>query len=211
MDQWIAMLLLLSAFWLLQIRKISDSVPILVFQSFILAFTAGFLWYETGLSHLLVAAILTLIVKAVIIPYVLHYTLKKIDATREIERITPKYTSLLIAILLSVAGFYITSRLHLPSAEFGEPYLPISIVLVFLGTFIMIDHKKALMQGVGLITIENGLFLVALSISYGMPMMVEFGIFFDMLVTVIIIGILSYRIHSAFESLNIENMRKLKG
>lgn len=211
MDQWIAMLLLLSAFWLLQIRKISDSVPILVVQSFILALTAGFLWYETGLSHLLVAALLTLIVKAAIIPYVLHYTLKKIDATREIERITPKYTSLLIAILLSVAGFYITSRLHLPSTEFGEPYLPISIVLVFLGTFIMIDHKKALMQGVGLITIENGLFLVALSISYGMPMMVEFGIFFDMLVTVIIIGILSYRIHLAFESLNIENMRKLKG
>ena len=47
----------------------------------------------------------------------------------------------------------------------------------------MIYDKKALMQGVGLITIENGLFLVALSISYGMPMMVEFGIFFDMLVT----------------------------
>jgi hydrogenase-4 component E len=211
MDQWIAMLLLFSAFWLLLIRKISDSVPILVFQSLILAFTAGFLWFETGLSHLLVAALLTLIVKSVIIPYVLHYTLKKIDSLRDVERITPKYTSLLIAILLSVAGFYITSRLHLPSTKYGEPYLPISLVLVFLGTFIMIDHKKALMQGVGLITIENGLFLVALSISYGMPMMVEFGIFFDMLVTVIIIGILSFRIHSAFESLNIENMRKLKG
>jgi hydrogenase-4 component E len=211
MDQWIALLLLLSAFWLLQIRKISDTVPILVFQSLILALTAGVMWMETGLSHLLVAAILTLIVKVVIIPSILHYTIRKINIHREVERLTQKYTTLFISILLSVAGFYITSRLHLPSTKFGEPYLPISLVLVFLGTFIMIDHKKALMQGVGLITIENGLFLVALSISYGMPMMIEFGIFFDMLVTVIIIGILSFRIQSAFESLNTENMRNLKG
>lgn len=211
MDQWLAMLLLISAFWLLIIRKISDSVPILVFQSLILAIASAVMWVETGLSHLLVAALLTLIVKALIIPYILRYTIKKIDSVRQVERITPKHTSILIAILLSVAGFYITSRLHLPSTQFGEPYLPISLVLVFLGTFIMIDHKKAIMQGVGLIAIENGLFLVALSISYGMPMMVEFGIFFDMLVTVIIIGILSFRINSAFESLNTENMRNLKG
>lgn len=211
MDQWIAMLLLISAFWILLIRKISDCVPILAFQSFILTLTAGVMWYETGLFHLLVAALLTLIVKTIIIPYILHYTIKKIDVNRQVERMTPKYTSLLIAILLSVAGFYITSSLHLPSTKIGEPYLPISLVLVFLGTFIMIDHKKALMQGVGLITIENGLFLIALSVSYGMPMMVEFGIFFDMLVTVIIIGILSFRIHSAFESLNLEKLRNLKG
>jgi hydrogenase-4 component E len=211
MDQWIAMLLLISAFLLLFIRKISDSVPILVFQSFVLTLSAAYMWYQTGLSHLLIAALLTLIVKVVIIPYILHFTIKKIDVDRQVERITSKYTSLFIAIILSMAGFYVTSRLNLPSTKFGEPYLPISLVLVFLGTFIMIDHKKALMQGIGLITIENGLFLVALSISYGMPMMVEFGIFFDMLVTVIIIGILSFRIHSAFESLNTENMQKLKG
>ncbi|MCL6585522.1 MAG: hydrogenase [Anoxybacillus sp.] len=211
MEQWIAMLLLISAIWLLQIRKISDSVPILAFQSFVLALTAGAMWYETKLSHLLIAALLTLVVKAMIIPAILHYTIKKIDVHRQVERVTSKYTSLLMAIILTVAGFYVTSRLHLPSTKFGEPYLPVSITLVFLGAFIMIDHKKALMQGIGLITIENGLFLVAQSISYGMPMMVELGIFFDMLVTVVIIGILSLRIHSTFESLNIEKMSNLKG
>lgn len=211
MNQWIALLQLVSAISLLQIQKVSDSVQIVAFQSFVLSLTAGLMWYETRYPHLLIAALLTLIVKAMIIPYILYFTIKKINVYRQVERVTSKHTSFLIAIILSVAGYYITSRLHLPSTKFGEPYLPVSIILVFLGTFIMIDHKKALMQGVGLITIENGLFLVALSVSYGMPMMVEFGIFFDMLVTVIIIGILSFRIHSTFESLNTENMRKLKG
>ncbi|PHJ39669.1 hypothetical protein P378_02560 [Desulforamulus profundi] len=68
-----------------------------------------------------------------------------------------------------------------------------------------------MMQGVGLITIENGIFLIAESIAYGMPLVVEFGIFFDLLVSVIVIGILLFRIHSTFDSLNTENMQKLKG
>ena len=83
--------------------------------------------------------------------------------------------------------------------------------MIFLGTFIMIDHKKAIMQGVGLITIENGIFLIAESIAYGMPMVVEFGVFFDLLVSVVVIGILMFRIYSTFDSLSTENMQKLKG
>ena len=96
-------------------EKISDSVPILAFQSFILAVTAGIMWYETGLPHLLIAALLSLIVKGAVIPYILHYTIKKIDVHRKVERVTSQYTSLFIAIVLSMAGYYVTSRLHLPS------------------------------------------------------------------------------------------------
>ncbi|WP_018133525.1 hypothetical protein [Effusibacillus pohliae] len=211
MDQAIAFSLLISTWMLFQIRRIGDSVGILAFQSTILAFSAGAMWYKTGISHLLIAAVLTLLVKALLIPFILQYTIKKIDIKREVERFTSKYISLLLALALSAAGFYLASRLELPGKEHGQPYLAVSIILIFLGTLIMIDHKKAIMQGVGLITIENGLFLIAQSLSYGMPLIVELGIFFDMLVTVIVIGILSFRIHSTFESLNTEKMQNLKG
>ncbi|MDP4126965.1 MAG: hydrogenase [Bacillota bacterium] len=209
MDQWIAILLLISTLLFFLIRKISESIPIMVFQSLILVLTPIVMWYKTGFTHLLMAASFTLVVKVIIIPYILYYTLKKID--RDVERFTSKYTSLIIALGLSVLGFYVTARLHLPTTEFGGRFLPISIILVFLGTYIMIDHKKSLMQGVGLITIENGLFLVAQSISYGMPMIVELGIFFDMFVSVVIIGLLSFHIHSTFESTNVEKLKNLKG
>ncbi|MFC6604038.1 hydrogenase [Ectobacillus funiculus] len=207
MDQWIAMALLVSTFMLFQIRKISDSVRILAFQSLILSLVAAWMWLETGISHLLTVAILTLSVKTIVIPYILQYTIKKVGMEQKVERFMSKYISSFIALVLSVAGFYFTSHLHLPGTEHGKAFLPVSIILIFLGTFIMIDHKKAIMQGVGLITIENGLFLVAGSISYGMPLMVEIGIFFDLMVTVIVIGILSFRIHSTFDSLNTERCR----
>ncbi len=211
MDSLVSLGLLVSTIMLFQIRKISDSIGILALQSVMLSLTAVVVWVNTGISHLLVAAIFTLLVKAMLIPYILFYTIKKIGIKREVERFTSQYTSLLVALVLSAMGYYIASHLNLPSKEYGETYLPVSVILIFLGTFIMIDHKKAIMQGVGLITIENGIFLISESIAYGMPLVVEFGIFFDVLVSVIVIGILLFRIQSTFDSLNTENMQRLKG
>jgi len=211
MDSVIAAGLLISTLMLFQIRKISDAVGILAFQSAVLSLIAGLIWYKTGITHLLAAAVLTLLVKTIVIPYILYYTIRKINVKKEVERLTSQHIGLFIAILLSVAGYYIASHLYLPGPDYGEQYLPVSIILVFLGTFIMIDHKKAIMQGVGLITIENGLFLIAESISYGMPLTVELGILFDLLVSAVVIGMLSFRINSTFDSLNTEKMQNLRG
>ena len=211
MELFIGSGLLLSTIMLFQIRKIVDSVTILALQSFLLSLTAAAMWYKTGITHLLVAAGFTLLVKGILIPYILYYTIHKIGIVHEVERYSSQYAALLAALVLSALGYYISTQLNLPSKELGRTYLPVSVILIFLGTFIMIDHKKAIMQGVGLITIENGIFLIAESIAYGMPMVVEFGVFFDLLVSVIVIGILMFRIHSTFDSLSTENMQKLKG
>ena len=210
-DQSIAILLLVSTLLLLQIRKISHSPLILSVQSVVLALFAVLMWFRTGIGELLVAAGLTLVIKAIGIPYILHYTIRRVGIKREAERVLGKHTSLLIGLALSLAAYFITWQLELPGTAVGKPYLPVALALIFLGVFLMIDHKKAIMQGVGLITIENGLFLIAQAVSYGMPLLVELGIFFDLLVSVIVIGILSYRIQSTFESLNTEHMQNLKG
>lgn len=211
MEHLIGTLLLLSTLLLFQINKIRHCVGILVFQSLVLSLITVGMWMKTGFVHLLITAILTVTVKAILIPLILYYTVKKTGRDRGVERITSKSVSFMVALLVSLVGFSITSRLDLPGVQYGQPYLSISIILILLGTFILIDHKKAIMQGVGLIIMENGLFLVAASICYGMPLIVELGIFFDLLVTVIVIRSLSLRIQSTFNSLNIENMRRLKG
>lgn len=204
-------LLLLSTLWLFQIRKISDAVGIIAFQSFVLALIAGLGWYKTGIGHLLVACLLTLAIKTVIIPAILYHTIRKIGIKREVERVTKAYTGMVLAIILSVIGYYMASRWQLPGPDYGPSYLPAAVILVLLGTFIIIDHKKAIMQGIGLITIENGLFLLTQSVSYGMPLLVEFGVFFDLLVLVVVIGMLLLRIQSVFDSINTEKMQNLRG
>jgi hydrogenase-4 component E len=88
--------------------------------------------------------------------------------------------------------------------------LSVSIAVMLIGLFIMMTRKKALTQIVGLLTIENGVFLSGLSITYGMPLIVEVGIFFDILVAALILGVFVFRINQTFDSINVDALRRLK-
>jgi hydrogenase-4 component E len=87
----------------------------------------------------------------------------------------------------------------------------VATALFLIGFFLMINQRKAISQVVALLTAENGLFLAAIALTYGMPLIVEVGIFFDVLVGVMILGILSYRIAETFESMDTSKLRRLRG
>jgi hydrogenase-4 component E len=74
----------------------------------------------------------------------------------------------------------------------------------------MVTRRKAITEAIGLLMMENGLFLGALSISYGMPLLVEIGIFFDVLMVAVIVGIFTFRISKTFDSIDTEFMRRLR-
>jgi hydrogenase-4 component E len=82
-----------------------------------------------------------------------------------------------------------------------------SILLSFL---MMIARRKAVSQVVGFLAMENGLFFAATSTTYGMPMVVELGILFDVLVATLIFGVFFFHIRETFESLDIHHLEKLK-
>src|SRR5699024_3416420 len=139
------------------------------------------------------------------------YTIEKINIKRFTEPYINRQFSFAIALVLLIVSYFVTANIQLPGNEAVREFLPVSVSLIFLGSFIMIVHKKAIMQGVGLITIENGLFFLTISIFTGMPLVVELGIFLELLIMVIIIGILASRIHSAFHSLSTDKLTELKG
>lgn len=211
LEQILIYSLLVTVISMLQVRKIATSVKLLAFQSILLTILSLVTAFQTETWSLLFTAGLTLTVKAIAIPYILHYTIEKINIKRILEPYISRQLSFSLALVLLIVSYYVTSQLHLPGEESVREFLPVAISLIFLGSLIMIVHKKAIMQGIGLITIENGLFLLTISIFTGMPLIVELGIFFEMLIMVIIIGILSFRIHSAFHSLSTDKLKELKG
>jgi len=75
----------------------------------------------------------------------------------------------------------------------------------------MTARKKAITQVVGFLVMENGLFLAATAAAYGMPLIVELGIFFDLLVAVMVLGILVYRIQETFDSMDVSKLSRLRG
>lgn len=211
MESFVTICLLISTLMLFRLKKAVEAVGIIFVQSLALALVSLIIWTKTCLLHLLIAGILTLCVKAILIPLVLYFTIKKTANKKRIDHSLGPVMSLFIAFLLVMIGQYIAAKLQLPTAEHGAQYLATAITLIFLGIFKIINSKQVLLQGIGVIVIENGLFLITQAISYGMPMVVELGIFFDLFVAVIIIASLSFKISSTFNSLNTEKMQDLRG
>ncbi len=211
MDSFLTIILVMSGLLLFRVGKVADAVAIVALQSGLLTACAVMMWWETGIGHLLWAASMTLVVKVIIIPMILFYVSKGEVAKRKIKRIFSSHICLFLAIVLMIVGYHVASYLHLPATMHGQAYLESSIILLLLGTFCMIAHNHPIMQGIGLISIENAIFLVTIGISYGMPLFIEIGIMFDMLISAGVIATLTLKIYTAFHSVNTERMRNLRG
>jgi len=62
----------------------------------------------------------------------------------------------------------------------------------------------------GLLTLENGIFMAAIASTHGMPVFVELGIFMDILIAAIIAGIFTYRMSETIKDIDIENLKSFK-
>ena len=89
--------------------------------------------------------------------------------------------------------------------------LPVSLALTFIGLLLMATRRKAISQLIGLITIENGIFLAGLIATLGLPFFVEIGVFFDLLVAVGVTAVLTMRINEHFDTVNTDELRRLRG
>jgi hydrogenase-4 component E len=116
---------------------------------------------------------------------------------------------------LTLIGYVVAASIyrpeHAPGSGLGHNMLAVAISLFLIGFFTMINRRKALSQVLGLLSLENGVFLATISLTYGVPLMVEIGIFFDVLVGVMVLGILIFRIRETFESMDVSRLRRLRG
>jgi hydrogenase-4 component E len=205
--------ILVTAFLIVSSRNLSFYVRLFALQSLLLGVVALLVVVGYGETHILIAAILTVVVKAVTIPMVLDKIIDRINIQKEIELNINITTSLLICGALVILADSIAKPI-LETAQLTNQsvsrVLPVSIAMIMIGLFIMISRKQAVSQIIGLLTMENGLFLSGLSITFGMPLIVETGIFFDILVAAMILGVFVFRINQTFDSIDVDALRRLK-
>jgi len=163
-----------------------------------------------------IAAGLTFVFKALALPVLLERIVARVGIRQEIEPLINVPLSVLISGCLTLVGYIVAQSFYHPDetsapAALGHNTLAIAIALFLIGFFMMLNRRKALSQVLGLLCMENGLFLAAISLTYGMPLVVEVGIFFDVLVAAMVLGILVYRIGSTFDSMDVSKLRRLRG
>ena len=150
------------------------------------------------------------ILKVVVIPRLLKQMERRFAAERELEPYVNTATSLVIAGLLVLFGYAITRPLVALSQLPTRAGMPLAMGLVLVSLFVIISRKKALTQVIGFLMLENGLALLAVLGTYGIPLIVELGVFLDVLMGFLVMQIFIYQIHETFESIDVEQLSNLR-
>src|ERR1043166_1036925 len=205
-----AVMLVLQLLLVVQ-RMLLTNIRIFAVQSFMLAAIATIVAFYYNAAHVYIVAVLTLIGKVLFLPRLLSRLVRRINIVGEIEPLLNAPTSMLICGGLTLVG-YIVARPFTTLEKLGNNTLAIAITLLLTGFFLMFNRRKAITQVLALLTVENGVMLAAVALTtYGMPLVVELGIFFDVLVAVMVLGILVYRIRETFASMDVSKLSQLKG
>lgn len=203
-------LLLLTCFGIVAQRRLSACVDLFALQSVFLSLTVTLVAFLTGVHHIYIAAALTIVIKAIVIPRILKKVIERLNVSRELVMNINVPASLLISGVLVMIAFLITQ----PIIPFGylltRDSLAIALAIVLIGFFTMIARQKAVTQMIAFLVMENGLFLGAMAATYGMPLIVELGVFFDVLVAALIAGIYTNRLQDAFDSVDTARLSELK-
>jgi hydrogenase-4 component E len=202
--------MLLLAFAMLSQRRILALIHLYALQGLALTASTVTVAWATGQHHLYGSAALTFALKVVLLPWILHRLIRRLNVKWDVETLINIPTMMLVGIVLVVFSF----NLALPISEFSRSIargtLGIALACVLLSFLMMITRSKAVPQVIGFLSMENGLFFAATSATYGMPMVVELGIALDVLVGMVILGVFLFQIREQFDSLDIHHLEKLK-
>jgi hydrogenase-4 component E len=202
--------ILLTAVAMNALRRLESYVKMYTLNSWLLSLLIAVVAFMVNEAHLYAASTVTLLGKGILIPLFLRNIVKQMKVTHDVEPYISNALSLTVSGVL-VAVVYASLREGIVVTGFSRNVLQISIAVILIGLFIMITRKKALPQVIGLLFMENGLFLAGFSLTFGMPLIIELGVLFDMLMGVIILGIFAVQIKRAFTSSNLDRLTILKG
>jgi hydrogenase-4 component E len=205
-----AALLLLVSFAMLSQRRIVSLVNLLALQGALLCMATLLLAWRTGEKHLYVSAALTLCLKVLFLPWLLHRLIRRLEVYWDTEPMLNMAGTLLTGLVTVVFAFGLAQPISALANTAARNTLGIAVAVILLAFITMITRRKAMSQVVGFLSMENGLFFGAMSATYGMPMIVELGVALDVLVAMLVLGVFFFQIREQFDSLDLSHLESLK-
>ena len=205
-----AALLLLVSFAMLSQRRIVSLVNLLALQGTLLCAATLLLAWRTGQHHLYLSAALTLALKVVGLPWLLHRLIRRLEVYWDTEPLINMPGTMLVGLVTVVFAFGLAQPIAELASTATRNAIGIAVAVILLAFITMITRRKAMSQVVGFLSMENGLFFGAMSATYGMPMVVELGVALDVLVAMLVLGIFFFQIREQFDSLDLHHLESLK-
>lgn len=191
--------------------RLKTCIDIVSIQGLALGLLPAVIGLETGMSiELVVIAIAGIVLRGIVFPHLLKKSIQNASASRELKPVVGYFLSTLIALALIAVSLWLSRRL-----QFLDPSLllfsTVALATIFTGTFIIVGRRLAVMQIVGYILLENGIYCLGLAFVREIPLIVELGVLFDAIVAVFVMSVATNKIHEEFEHFDVAKLDSLKG
>jgi len=210
----LAIAALLLTFVMLGSRWLDHYLYAFAAESWMIAGLSATVGVYAGYPELILIALLTIVFRGVLLPYLIWRIIQRQAADHEVEVILRPSSSLLVGaaavIFALVVAYHIGADLGLVGTV-AVLALTVMLAMKLIGFLMLVFRHEAISQVLGLLVLENGIFLGAQILVPGMPMLFEIVILFDLLVAVACFGILVRYLRSAIGSTSSLGLRKLRG
>lgn len=203
-------LILFASFVLLIQKRLLGLIHTFAFQSLMLALATFIQAIVLREYQMYFSALLTFLLKVIFIPWFLCYLIEQLKIPDDIGSISYPFYVLFGALMLVVCCYHIITPITLFPSLSAKNIVVVAMSVMLLGMLLMIIRKNAITHVVGFMVMENGLFFAALMSTQGMPMVVELGVAFDLLIAVILFGVFFLHIRTSIESLDVDKLNRLR-
>lgn len=202
-------LVVLLDFFVLASSRVRAVIQATAMQGVLLAVTP-LLVHSAPSLHVVAIAAGTLLVKGFVIPLLLLRAIRDVTIRREIEPLIGFTTSLLLGAVGTALAVVFSRHLPLIPMHADSQIVPASFATVFTGFLILTTRQKAVVQVVGYMILENGIFVFGLLLVEALPLLVELGVLLDLVVGVFVMGIILHRIQRTFSTISTARLTELR-
>jgi len=190
--------------------RIESYIKTLSFQGVLLFLTVLNNHSWTDYLSLAFLAVETLVFKGVIIPVFMTRIVRKNGIFREVEPSIPYFYSLIFTSIVFAAGIFISFWVIDQMQNLRPVYFGVAVSVIISGMFLIMTRKKLITHVMCYIMMENGVFLLTLSVIKEMPMIVNLGVLLDIFAAVFILGLFATKINEAFDEMDVKSLSELK-
>ena len=202
----------LTMLYLAATSRIVSHVRLLVMQGILLFLICACHFEHQSALNITFLTIETLIVKTVVIPWFLFKVLKKTRANRDVSANIPHFYCLVSASIILLCGFLLPNHFfNSDTMKMISPlYFGVSLATIIISLWLITIKHKIISNVIEFITMENGIFLLSLSVAKEMPVLVNMGVLLDVFIAIYILGLFINEINREFKDLEVSNLSDLK-
>ena len=205
----LAAIVLFTSFVLLAQARLVAAIHAFAWQGLLVAMVTAIVAASSEHAHLFFSAALTLGLKAMLIPWMLHRLVRQLELDRYSEPLRRPALVIMAALALVIFSYWLVLPVVQQELIFTRNIVAVSLAVVLVGLLMMVIRTQAVAQVLGFMSMENGLFLAAVSATGGMPLMVELGVAFDVLVAMVLFGVFFFQIRASIDTLDVDRMNRL--